>query len=99
MTGTGPHLPSRQGCKVDVRPLLFDSFTMSPPNAFREVKGVLRLTQSAMTGKMKFWDQVRELEGVDVEVQVVLGETLKVVDRPFAGNVVGNHDITNGHIF
>ena len=53
---------------------------MGPPNALREVEGILCLTRSAVARKMKFWDQVGELEPVDIEVWVVLGETFKMMN-------------------
>lgn len=80
-------------------PLLLNSFAVRPPNTFREVEGVIRLAGGAMTRKVKFRDQVRELEVFDIQVWVVLGKTLKMVDRPFAGNVIRNHNIANGNTF
>lgn len=80
-------------------PLLFDSFTVSPPNALCKVERVICLARGAMAWKMEFGDKVRELEEIDVKVRVVLGETLKVMDGPFASDVVRNNNIGNDHVF
>ena len=79
-----------------MRPFLLNSFAMHPPNTLHEVEGILRLTGSTVTGKMEFWDQVGELELINVQVRVVLGETIEMMDQPFTGNVVRNHNIVNG---
>ena len=69
-------------------PLLFNGLTMSLSNALCEVKGVLCLAIHTMARKVEFRDQVRELEVIDIEVQVVLREMLEVMDRPFTSNVI-----------
>ena len=66
MTSTGTHLSSGQSGKIDMRPLLFDGFAMRPPNTFREVEGIVGLTESTVTRKVKFRDQVGEPEVVNV---------------------------------
>jgi hypothetical protein len=48
---------------------------------------------------MKFWNQVGELEVVDIEVGVVVKKTAEVMDGPFASDVVRNNDVANGHTF
>ena len=80
MTSARAHLLSGQSGKVDMCPLLFNSFTVCPPNPFCKVEGVLRLTGSTMTRKVKFRDQIGEPEVVGIEVWVVLGQTFKEVN-------------------
>ena len=99
MTSTGAHLPSGQSSEIDMRPLLFDGFAVCPPNTFREVEGIVCLTGSTVTRKMEFWDQVGELEVINIQVRVVLGKTFEMMNRPFASNVVRNHDVTNSDVF
>jgi hypothetical protein len=98
MTGTGAHLPSGQSGKVDVGPLLFNRLPVCPPNTLREVEGEICLAGSAVTWKVEFWDEVRKLEVVDAEVWVVLGESVEVMNRPFASNVVRKNDVRNSHV-
>lgn len=97
MAGARAHLPGGQGSEVDMRPFLLDGFTVRPSNTFREVEGIICLTGSTVTGKVKFWDQVGELVAVYIQVWMVQGKTFKMVDRPFASNVVRNHDVMNGN--
>jgi len=99
MTGARAHLPSGQSSEVDVGPLLFNRLPVRPPDTFCKVKGVLRLAGGTMTGEVKLWDKVRKLEFVDIEVRVVLGKPLEVMNRPFASNVVRNDDVGNSYIF
>ena len=80
-------------------PLLLNSFTMHPPNAFCKVEGICRLTWSAMARKVEFRDQVGEVEVINIKVQVVLGKTFEMIDGPFTGDVIGNNDITNCRVF
>ena len=82
-----------------MRPFLLNCFTVRSPNAFRKVEGVFRLTGSTVTRKMKFWDQVEELEAVSIQGRVVLSKTIKVTDRPFTSNIVGYHDVLNSDTF
>lgn len=37
---------------------------------------------------MEFWNKVGELQVLDVEIGVVVRNSLEVMNRPFAGNVV-----------
>lgn len=52
-----------------------------------------------MAREMEFGDKVRKLEGIEVNVRVVLRETFEVMEGPFAGNVVRNDDVYNSHTF
>jgi len=80
MSSARAHLSGRCCGKIDMRPLLFDGFTVCPPDAFCEVEGVIRLTGSAVGGEMEFWDQIGEPELAGVKVRVVLGQAFEVVD-------------------
>ena len=80
MTGARSHLPSGQSGEVDMSPLLFNRLPVRPPNVSCKVEGVLCLAGSTMTGKVEFWDKVRELEVVEIEVWMVLGKSLEVVN-------------------
>ena len=93
------HLSCRQGSKVDVRPLLFHSFTVSSPNTPHIIERIIRLARFTMTGEMEFRDVVGEFKILNVEIRVVLGETFEMIDRPLAGNIIGNGDVLNSDIF
>jgi len=99
MTGARAHLPSGQSSEVDMGPLLFNRLPVRSPDTFCKVEGVLRLAGSAVTGEVKLRDKVRKPEVIDIEVRVVFGKPLEVMNRPFASNVVRNNDVGNSYIF
>jgi hypothetical protein len=37
---------------------------------------------------MEFGNKIRELEVIDAETGVIIGNPLEMVDRPFAGDIV-----------
>lgn len=61
-------------------PLLLNRLSVCSPDTFCEVEGVIRLARSAVTGKVEFRDEVRKPEIVEIEVRVVLGESLGEMD-------------------
>lgn len=51
-----------------------------------------------MTGKMEFRDVTRDFKVLDVEIGVVPLEAIEEMDRPLAGDIIGNHDMSNAGI-
>jgi hypothetical protein len=48
---------------------------------------------------MEFGNKIRELEVIDAETGVIIGNPLEMVDRPFAGDIVWDNDIADGETF
>ena len=80
-------------------PLLLYCLAMCSPDALRIVERILRLTGCTVTRKVEFGDVVEELEVLDVEVGVVLSETLEVINRPLAGDIIRDGNTFNNYAF
>ena len=50
------------------------------------------MTRGGVTGKVELGDEIVKQEFGDIEIRVVLGKALKKVNRPFASDVIRNHN-------
>jgi hypothetical protein len=49
-----------------------------------------------MARKMEFWNEIRELQLLDVKIGVIVANSSEMVDRPFASDVVRYDDVADG---
>lgn len=99
MASAWTHLPSRQGGGIHTRPTLLNCFTMSPADTPRIVERIVCLTRCTVTREVEFGDEIRELETLDVEVGVTVGESLEMMYRPLASDIIRYDNVGNSDGF
>lgn len=52
-----------------------------------------------MTREVEFGNEIREVETLDIQIGVVVGNSLEVVYRPLASNIIGYDDILDSDVF
>ena len=45
---------------------------------------------------MEFRNEIREMEVLDVEIGVIVGNPFEMVNRPFASNIIRDDDVWDG---
>lgn len=99
MTSSRTHLPSGQSGWVDTRPALLDRLAVGPTDADCVIERIICLARGTVARKMEFWNEVGELQVLDIEIGVVVGNSLEMMNGPFACNIVRDDDIADSEPF
>lgn len=80
MTSTWTHLSGGQSGKVRVCPALLNRFAVGPSDTLCIIKRILCLTRRTMGREMEFRNEIRELQVLNIEIGVVFGDPLEMVN-------------------